>query len=67
VDATVERDTVYVPSDSVVTTVVETVVEYRDRALTRWERIKQEVGGWALGAGVFSVTAFVVWLVFKLK
>jgi hypothetical protein len=50
-------DTVYVASDSVLVTreVVRTETEYRERELTRWEKIKQEVGGIGIGLGAFLV------------
>jgi hypothetical protein len=69
VDATFAPDTVFVASDSVVISrdVVRTEVEYRDRELSRWEMLKLEVGGWAIGAAGILVTGLVVWVVFKVK
>jgi hypothetical protein len=47
VDATVGPDTIYLPSDSTIITtdITRTEIEYRDRELTKWQKIKQEAGG----------------------
>lgn len=37
-----------------------------DRELSRWQRVKMELGGWAMGAVLVAAGA-VVWLVFKKK
>ena len=48
-----------------VTDSVEVRVPYPvERELTRWERTKMELGGWAFGALIVAVVA-VVWLIFK--
>ena len=51
VNAIVRGDTIYLPSDSVIITndVVRTEVEYKEKELTRWQGIKQEAGGLAIG------------------
>ena len=48
-----------------VTDSVEVRVPYPvERKLTRWERTKMKLGGWAFGALIVAVVA-VVWLIFK--
>ncbi|MBQ8277318.1 MAG: hypothetical protein IJY00_02580 [Bacteroidaceae bacterium] len=37
------------------------------RELTRWERAKMTVGGWAVGLLVLLAVAAVVWMIFKIK
>jgi hypothetical protein len=62
VDAVVGRDTVFLPSDSVVITtdVVRTEVLYRDRELTKWQKFKQEAGGVTIGILAFLLVYVVV-------
>ena len=37
-----------------------------ERKLTRWERTKMELGGWAFGALIIAVVAvFIMWLIYK--
>lgn len=50
-----------------VTDSVEVRVPYPvERKLTRWERTKMELGGWAFGALIVAVLAVVImWLIYK--
>ena len=53
------RDTVWVVSDSVVVT--RDVLRTEIKALSRWERMKQDVGGLAIGGCVALVLAVVAY------
>ncbi len=65
-DMRVKPDTLYLPSKEVyVDRRVEVPVTV-EKALTRWERIKQEAGGWAIGAASGAVIALVAWLLRRL-
>ena len=67
VEAVVERDTLYLPSDSVILTrdVLRTSIEYRDRKLTKWQKLKQEAGGIAIGACIALLLFIIGYLFFK--
>jgi hypothetical protein len=69
VDAVVNRDTVYLPSDSTVITtdVVRTEIEYRDRELTWWQKVKQEAGGITVCIVALLVVYAVVRLILFIK
>lgn len=64
VNTTYNPDTVYIPSDSVIITkdVTHTEIEYRDKDLTKWQSIKQEAGGLAIGI----CSAFLIFVAVKL-
>lgn len=54
------RDTLY----KSVTDTARIAVPYPvERKLTRWERIKQEAGGIAIGALCIAILTFIVWLI----
>lgn len=38
-----------------------------ERSLTRWEQVKQDVGGAAIGLIIFIISATVVWLIVKFR
>ena len=66
-DMKVGRDTLYLPSKEVyVDRRVEVPVTV-EKPLTRWEKIKQEAGGWAIGAASGAVLALLAWLLWRLK
>ena len=66
-DMKVGRDTLYLPSKEVyVDRRVEVPVTI-EKPLTRWEKIKQEAGGWAIGAASGAVLALLAWLLWRLK
>jgi len=69
IEAIVQRDTLYIPTDSIVITrdVLRTAIEYRDRPLSRWQQLKQEAGGIAIGACIALLLAAIAYLLFKLK
>ena len=69
VDALFRGDTVYMPSDSVIVNrdVVRTEIEYRDRELTKWQEIKQEAGGLAIGVSIALILGAAVYLFLKFK
>lgn len=65
----VRRDTIYVPQQEVyVDRRIEVPVEVEAK-LTKWQSLKQDIGGWAIGALSAVVLAGVIWLIltFKLK
>ena len=69
VEAIVERDTLFLPSDSVIITkdVLRTEIEYRDKELSRWQKAKQEAGGIAIGACIALVILTVFLIIRKFK
>jgi len=68
VEAIVERDTLYLPSDTIKITkdVLRTAIEYRDKPLTGWQKLKQEAGGIALGGCVALIGILIVFLYKKI-
>ena len=66
-DMKVGRDTLYLPSKEVyVDRRVEVPVTV-EKPLTRWEKIKQEAGGWAIGAASGGVLVLLAWLLWRLR
>ena len=66
-DMKVGRDTLYLPSKEVyVDRRVEVPVTV-EKPLTRWEKIKQEAGGWAIGAAGGGVLVLLAWLLWRLR
>ena len=67
VNAIVRRDTLYIPSDSVIITkdILHSAIEYREKELTRWQSFKQEIGGWAFGFCLVSIIIAVLVYVFR--
>jgi hypothetical protein len=64
---TVKRDTIYVPQQEVyVDRRVEVPVEVEAK-LTRWQTLKQDIGGWAIGALSAVVLALIGWLLWRMK
>ena len=65
-DIRVRRDTLYLPSKEIyVDRRVEVPVTV-EKPLSRWEKIKQEAGGWAIGAAsggvLVGIAAFALWV-----
>lgn len=62
-----QPDTVYLPSKEV--TVTKKVKEPYpvEKELTRWQKIRLNVGGWAIGIVIITVLIVVGKLVYKLK
>ena len=61
----VRRDTIYVPQQEIyVDRRVEVPVEVEAK-LTRWQSLKQDIGGWAIGALSAGVIAGIMWLLWK--
>ena len=69
VNTIVERDTLYIPSDSVIITkdVLRTEIEYREKELTKWQKAKQEAGGIAIGISIAVILALIIFVVIKIK
>jgi hypothetical protein len=69
VNAIIERDTLYLPSDSVIVTkdVLRTEVEYHEKDLTRWQKLKQEAGGIAIGGCIALILFIIVYIILKFK
>lgn len=68
-DMKVQRDTIYVPSKETIVTKEVKVPIPVEKELNRWEKMKIEVGGWAIGllSGVvlIGIGYVVVWLIKK--
>lgn len=60
-------DTVYIPSKEVTVTKEVKVPYPVEKELTRWQKIKIELGGWAFGIIVTSGLICVGWLVYKMR
>ena len=58
-------DTVYIPSKEVVITKEKKVPYPVEKELTRWQRMKMELGGWAFGIIIAFALVIVGWLVYK--
>lgn len=56
------RDTMYIAkTDSI-------QVPYSvEKVLTRWQQLKLELGGWALGIIIMASLVFIIWIVYKFK
>lgn len=56
------RDTMYISkADSI-------QVPYPvEKVLTRWQQLKLELGGWALGVIIMVSLVFIIWIVYKFK
>nr|DAH02475.1 MAG TPA: hypothetical protein [Caudoviricetes sp.]DAV03536.1 MAG TPA: hypothetical protein [Caudoviricetes sp.] len=56
------RDTLYIAkTDSI-------QVPYPvEKVLTRWQQLKLELGGWALGIIIMVSLVFIIWIVYKFK
>lgn len=62
-----QPDTVYLPSKEVVVSKKEKVPYPVEKELTRWQKIRLNVGGWAIGIVIITVLIVVGKLVYKLK
>lgn len=61
----VRRDTIYVPQQEVyVDRRIEVPVEVEAK-LTRWQSLKQDIGGWAIGALSAVVIALMGWIAWR--
>lgn len=62
-----QPDTVYLPSKEV--TVTKKVKEPYpvEKELTRWQKIRLNVGGWAIGIVIITILVMAVWMIYKLK
>ncbi len=66
-DMKVRRDTLYLPSKEVyVDRRVEVPVTV-EKPLSRWEKIKQEAGGWAIGAASGAAVIAAVYVVIRIR
>lgn len=70
-DMKIQRDTVYLPSKEVIVTKEVEVPVPVEKELSRWEKVKIEVGGWAIGllsGGLVVGVGYVIkWLIKKKK
>lgn len=62
-----QPDTIYKPSKEVIVTKEEKVPYPVEKELTRWQRIKLELGGWAFGIIITAALIIVGWLVYKIR
>lgn len=62
-----QPDTVYIPSKEVTVTKEVKVPYPVEKELTRWQKLKIELGGWAFGIIVTSGLICVGWLVYKMR
>lgn len=62
-----QPDTVYLPSKEVTVTKEVKVPYPVEKELTRWQKLKIELGGWAFGIIVTSGLICVGWLVYKMR
>ena len=60
-----QPDTVYLPSKEVTVTKEVKVPYPVERELTRWQRLKLELGGWAFGIILTAALVIVGWLVYR--
>lgn len=69
VDALLNRDTVFLKSDSILISkdVVRTEVEYRDKPLTKWQVFLLDFGNSMFWVVVGAMAGGVVWLFLKLR
>ncbi len=69
VNTVFDPDTVYLKSDSVIITkdVTHTEIEYRDKELTKWQKLKQEAGGLAIGICLAILIYLAIKLFLKFK
>ena len=63
----VRRDTLYLPSKEVYVDRRVKVPITVEKPLSHWEKIKQEAGGWAIGAASGAVLVLLAWLLWRLK
>ncbi|MBR1526331.1 MAG: hypothetical protein IJ640_06690 [Prevotella sp.] len=42
-------------------------IEYRDKPLTKWQSIKMDAGGFAIGISAAAIIGLLVWLVLKFR
>lgn len=62
-----QPDTVYLPSKEVVVSKKEKVPYPVERKLTKWEQLRLDVGGWAMGGFIVVFLVFFVIIYYKLK
>ena len=60
-----EPDTVYLPSKEVTVTKEVKVPYPVEKELTRWQKIKIELGGWAFGIIIAFALIIVSWMIYK--
>ena len=63
------RDTLYIPSDSVIIErdTLRTEIKYVEKDLTRWQAFKQSFGGWAFGVAVLGLIVAIVYAIIRFK
>lgn len=62
-----QPDTVYLPSKEVTVTKEVNVPYPVEKELTRWQQMKLELGGWALGIIITVSLIIIGWLIYKSK
>lgn len=60
-------DTVYLPSKNVIVFKKEKVPYPVEKELTKWQRIRIDFGGWAIGIVIITILVVVCRMVYKLK
>lgn len=60
-----QPDTIYKPSKKVIVTKEVKVPYPVEKELTRWQQMKQELGGWAFGIIITAALIIVGWIVYK--
>lgn len=62
-----QPDTVYLPSKEVVVSKKDKEPYLVEKELTRWQRMKLELGGWALGIIITVSLIIIGWIVYKFR
>lgn len=62
-----QPDTVYLPSKEVMVTKKVKEPYPVEKELTRWQKIRLNVGGWAIGIVIITILVMAVWMIYKLK
>lgn len=62
-----QPDTVYLPSKEVIVSKKEKVPYPVEKELTRWQRFRLDVGGWAIGIVIITILIVFSRLIYKLK
>lgn len=62
-----QPDTVYLPSKEVVVSKTEKVPYPVEKELTQWQRLRLNVGGWAIGIIIITVLIFIGRMIYNLE
>ena len=62
-----QPDTIYKPSKEVIVTKEVKVPYPVEKELTRWQQMKLELGGWAIGIIFMTSLIFIIWIVCTFK